>query len=109
MKILIPRLLALFFAALVFTFAANGQDNAARSSRGHDSGGAIVLKATGKVATIIVGSAGKAVWTTTKFTAKHVVKPVLLNAAPKTALFLLKKSAITTKYVLPVALKLALL
>ncbi len=65
------------------------------------------------VAVVIVGSAAKAAWVTTKFTAKHVAKPVLkavfLKAAPKLTLYALKNSPRIAAKVAPTALKLALL
>lgn|GEM_PF-6070529 len=68
-----------------------------------------MLRGTGTVAVVVVGSAAKASWATTKFTARHVakpiavsiLKPVVTKAAPKAALF-------AVKHVAPYALKLSL-
>lgn len=88
--------------ALAFTFAASAQD----AKKSGDSAGVTVLKGTGKTAVIVVGSAGKIVWGTTKFTAKHMAKPLLLKAAPRVSKLVLKKSA---KHLLPMAIKVAAL
>lgn len=65
------------------------------------------------VAVVIVGSAAKAAWVTTKFAAKHVAKPVLkavfLKAAPKVTMYALNNSPRIAAKVAPTALKLALL
>ena len=59
---------------------------------------------------IVVGSAAKVAWGVTKFTAKHVVKPIaktlFVRAAPTAGKFALKKSA---KYLLPFVAKLSVL
>lgn len=64
------------------------------------------MKGTGKAAVIVVGSAGKVVWATTKFAAKRVAKPILVKAAPAVGKFIIKKSA---KHLLPLAVKLSIL
>ena len=78
--------------------AANGQKKAEASSN---------------VAVVIVSSAAKAVWVTTKFTAKHVVKPVLktvfVKVLPKMTVYALKKSPVIARKLTPTAIKLALM
>jgi len=102
MKNIVIRSIAVCACVLAFTFAASAQD----AKKSGDSPGVTVLKGTGKAAVIVVGSAGKIVWGTTKFTAKHMAKPILLKAAPRVATFVLKKSA---KHLLPMAIKIAAL
>ena len=66
--------------------------------------------AAAKVPIVIVGSAAKLTWATTKFTAKHVAKPVaktlFLKATPAITKFALKNTA---KHLLPLAVKLSVL
>jgi hypothetical protein len=68
-----------------------------------------MLRGSGKVAVIVVESAAKATWATTKFGAKHVVAPLVLKAAPKLAFQTLKTTGMAAKYLLPFAAKLSLL
>lgn len=66
------------------------------------------------MAVIVVGSAAKGAWGTTKFivrdlavpVAKSLVKSLVVHAAPAAAKFALKESG---KYLLPLALKLSIL
>jgi hypothetical protein len=66
----------------------------------------------GKVAVVVIGSAGKAAWATTKFVAKDlaapVAKAVFVKAAPKITVYALKQSPKLAAHALPIALKLAL-
>lgn len=102
-------------AACVFAFdaAASGQKTASEPRPDDDNIVENVLEGTGKVTFIVVRSAGKAAWGTTKFTAKHVAKPVaktvLLKAAPKITVFTLKSAGTAGKHLAPIAVKLALL
>ena len=63
-----------------------------------------------KVPVIVVGSAAKATWVTTKFTAQHFAKPVakavFLEATPAVTKFAVTNSV---KYLLPFAVKLSIL
>jgi hypothetical protein len=63
-----------------------------------------------KVPVVIVGTAARLTWATTKFTAQHFEKPVakavFLQATPAITKFALKNSG---KYLLPFATKLSLL
>lgn len=98
MKVLLRRSICICAVLLVSAFAAYGQSKAEASSN---------------VAVVVVSSAAKAAWVTTKFTAKHVVKPVLktvfLKALPKITVYALKKAPVIAKKVTPTAIKLALL
>ena len=105
MKKFLIRSLVVCGFVFAASFAANAQNNAG-SNASADSAGVAVLKGTGRAAVIVVGSAGKIAWGTTKFVARSVAKPILLTAAPAAGKFALKKSA---KYILPLAVKLSLL
>ena len=97
-------------AVLVFSSAVNAQSRPANTKDDYGSAATTILKGTGKVGVIVVGSAAKVAWGVTKFTAKHVVKPIaktlFVRAAPTAGKFVLKKSA---KYVLPFVAKLSVL
>ena len=88
-------------AVLLFAVSANAQDERSRPA------------ANSNVGVIIVKSAAKAAWVTTKFVAKDIAKPVakavFIKAAPKLTVYALKKSPMIAKRVLPLAMKLALL
>lgn len=85
-----------------------------RSESTNSNTGTAILRASERAAVIVVGSAAKMTWATTKFVAKDMAKPVFLSvakpmvtkAAPKMAKFALKKSY---KYLLPLAVKLSVL
>jgi hypothetical protein len=100
MRIFIKLLLPLC-AVVLFTMSANAQAHAKEKDRGNRSGPAV----------IIVKSAAQAAWTTTKFVAKDIAKPVakavLVKAVPKVTVYMLKKSPVIGKRVLPIALRLA--
>lgn len=102
-------------AACVFAFgaAASAQNTSKEPRPDDDNVVANVLEGTGKVTYVVVRSAGKAAWGTTKFTAKHIAKPVaktvLLKAAPKITVFSLKSAGTAGKHLAPIAVKLALL
>ena len=105
MKIKLVKITITCAFALVFSAAAFGQSNGA-SARSSGSIGSAMLHGTGKVAVVIIKSAGKAAWETTKFTAKDIAKPLLLKAAPKVAMFALKLTGTTMKNGIPVVSKL---
>lgn len=99
------RIIAVCAFLLVFAAAANAQSKPkVVEKRDRDSS---------NIAVVIVGSAAKAAWVTTKFVAKDIAKPVaktvLLKAAPKLTIFALKSAPVIAKRVLPIALKLAVL
>ena len=66
----------------------------------------------GKVGFVVVKETAKIAWKTTKFTAGEIAAPVakgiLLKAAPKVSLFLLKQSGNVVEKAAPIALKAAL-
>ena len=63
-----------------------------------------------KVPIVVVGSAAKATWVTTKFTTQHFAKPVakavFIHATPAVTKFAVTNSA---KYLLPFVVKLSIL
>ena len=63
-----------------------------------------------KVPVVIVGSAAKLTWATTKFTANHLARPaakaLFVTATPAVTKYVLRNSA---KYVLPFAARLSVL
>ena len=100
------RLLLPLCAVLLFALSANAQDKGSGSKKDD-------RRSNQNVAVIVVKSAAKAAWVTTKFVAKDIAKPVfqavIIKAAPKLTVYALKKSPMIAKRVLPYALKLALL
>ena len=106
MKIFCKRTLSSCVLALLFCCGCYAQSGSTASPANENSTASNVLSGTGRVAVIVVGSAAKATWVTTKFAAKHVAKPVAVKIAPHAAGFVLKKTAI---YLLPIAIKLSLL
>ncbi|MFZ1699823.1 MAG: hypothetical protein WBO10_02700 [Pyrinomonadaceae bacterium] len=110
MKDLIERTFLACAVLLLFAAAGSAQSNSKSASSRQRSVTSSALAAPGKVVIVVVGTAAKAAWGTTKFTAKHMAKPVaktiFLKAAPKIGAFALKQTA---KRALPLAVKLALL
>lgn len=102
----IIRILLPLCAVLVLAVSMHAQDKGSRTKKAERGSGQ-------NVAVIIVKSAAKATWVTTKFVAKNIAKPVLkavlLKAVPKVLIFTLKKAPLIAKHALPWALKLALL
>lgn len=88
------------------SIVASAQNRHSDAKKKRDSIGVVMLKGTGKTAVIVVGSAAKATWWTTKFAMSQVAKPILLKAAPSVAKFALKTSV---KYLMPLAVKLSIL
>lgn len=68
---------------------------------------ATILKGTGKVAVIVVGSAGQAAWVTTKFISENVAWPaaktILLKAPQKAAVLGLKTAGFSLRKGIPMA------
>lgn len=101
-----------FLLALCAT--ANAQRAAAskRADAKETSAGGQLLNLSGKVAVIIVGQTARAAWTTTKFAASDVAKPIakgiFLKAAPKITVFALKLTGQAMKKGVPVVEKLAI-
>lgn len=108
------RILSTCSLVLLSCFACFAQSGSKASIRQDNSLASDVMGGTGKTAVIVVGSAAKVAWKTTKFTGKYVVKPVAVSVlkplfvkgAPHAAGFVLKKTA---KYLLPLAVKLSVL
>ena len=98
---------------LVLTAFTPAQQRSTRPDADNRSVAATAIRGTGKVAVVVVGSAAKAAWVTTRFVVRDVagnfVKGLLLKAAPKVAIYALKKSPKIAVKVLPHAVKLALL
>ncbi len=96
---------------LLLAFGAYAQDS--KNETKPKSSGTSAASVPVKVVVVVVGSAAKVAWVTTKFVAKEVAAPVakavFLKAAPKMTLYMLKKSPAIAKRVLPIALKFALL
>lgn len=80
------------------------------------SGGNPVLNVAGKVSVVIIKSAAKTAWETTKFAAKDVAKPIivgiakplLLKATPQITMFALKLTGNSLKKGIPIATKLGM-
>jgi hypothetical protein len=104
-KSIVKIIVSIAFVCLAAVIAS-AQANPKPAVHSDSSAGATAAK----VPVIIVGSAAKATWVTTKFTAKYVVLPVgkavVVEAAPTIAKFAVKNSV---KYVLPYVVGLSLL
>lgn len=115
MKTILKSFAAIFLLVFAFSICASGQN--ARSSQrrvtqetnASGNNGNPVLNAAGSVAMIVVRSAGKVAWATTKFTASEIAKPLVVKVTPMAAKFALKASGVAIKRLLPFALKLAIL
>ena len=101
---------ASFFVILFFTFqiTANAQDNQSEQKKDRNIivvGAAKTLEVGGKAAFIVTKETAKLAWKTTKFTAGEVAAPVakaiIVKAAPKVTVFLVKRGT-------PIAAKLVL-
>ena len=99
---------------LAVVFNARAQKQSVPANKQNQPARVAPSNGSGNVAVVIIGSAAKIAWGTTKFmvgdvaapVAKSVLKPIVVHAAPAVAKFALKKSA---KYLLPLALKLSIL
>ena len=104
---IIPKLFCAACLLLLISVAASAQSKPKPLQKETDSSFA------GRAATIVIGSAAKAGWETTKFAAKRIAKPVaktlIVKGGPKAAIFMLKSSGMGAKYLLPWAIKLSLL
>lgn len=75
-----------------------------------------ILNLAGKVSVVVIKSAAKTAWATTKFAAKDVAKPILvgvakpllLKAAPQVTVFVLKLTGNSLKKGIPIATKLGM-
>jgi len=107
----------LIFGILLFSFQtpANAQNKVTVQSKDQNVivvGATKTLKVAGQVTFIIVKETAKIVWETTKFTAAELAAPtakaLLLKAAPKITVFLLKTSGKIIEKAAPIALKMAI-
>ena len=107
---LISKTAFIAFSCLIFFSSAASAQTKTKASTSVDAGVAsTMLRGSAKVAVIVVGSAAKVAWATTKFGAKHIAEPLILKAGPKIAMRTLKTSGVAAKYLLPFAVKLSLL
>ena len=102
MKKIIFRSLVVCVCVLAFSFAANAQKVSNVAKQNVEQSGSAVMKDTGNAAVVLVGSAAKATWWTTKFAAKHFAKPLVVKMAPQAAKF-------AWKQLLPLAVKLSIM
>ena len=115
MKTYLNKALLLCAVMLIFAVAANAQSfkqqngKQANNSSQVENNGNPVLNMAGKVTVIIIKSAAKTAWASTKFVAKDVAKPLLFKLLPIVTKFTLKASGIAAKRLLPYAAKLAIL
>ena len=113
MKKLIINLILICACVFAGSIFVNAQKVSARSKKEGSNAGVAILKGTGKVAVVVVGSAAKVAWGATKIVAKDIAKPVakavFLKAAPKLTIFMLKQSGALAKFALPWALRLSVL
>jgi hypothetical protein len=113
MKKLIINMAVVCACTLFTVSAAYTQDNKPKTSANTGSASTVLLRAAAKVPVIVIGSAAKAGWEITKFTAVRVAKPtakaLIVKATPRATVFLLKNTGVTAKYLLPLALKLSIL
>ena len=87
---------------LALSFAANAQKVSNVAKKNAQQSGSAVMKDTGNAAVVLVSSAAKATWWTTKFAAKHVAKPLVVKLAPQAAKF-------AWKQLMPLAVKLSIM
>jgi hypothetical protein len=92
----------------MFGATASAQRTVTKSNSNNGNTTEAIIKGTGKATVIVVGSAAKIVWATTKFSAKYIAEPAAVKVAPKIAIATLKTSGIAAKYLLPFAVKLSL-
>jgi hypothetical protein len=113
MKKLIIQMSLACACTLFAASAAYSQDHKAKTSANGGGVSSALLKGAAKVPVIVVGSAAKAGWEITKFTAVRVAKPaakaLIVKATPRATVFLLKNTGVTAKYLLPLAVKLSVL
>ena len=90
---------------LIFCLSANAQSSSMAEK---------VLALTGKATVIVVGQTAKITYKTAKFATKEIVLPVakvtlkkiVLKAAPKVSMFLLKETGKATEKSIPIGIKL---
>lgn len=111
MKKLLFRSLVVCACVFAFAGAANSQSITYNSVKTAVKKSGDAVKPDGRnPAMIIVGTAAKAAWGTTKFAAKHLLKPaaktIFMKMTPAVTKFVIKNSA---KHLLPLAVKIAAL
>jgi len=98
---------------LVCMFSVSAQSRKADALKTDGNFAASALRGTGNVAVIIVGSAAKATWVTSKFLVKDVsgsvAKTIFVRAAPAIGVFMLKQSGVLAKKAVPIAIKVGLM
>lgn len=106
-----------FLGILLLTFQnlANAQNNNPIEKKDRNIivvGAGKTLEAGGKVTYIVVKETAKIAWKTTKFTAGEIAAPIakaiIVKAAPKVTLFMLKQSGNVIEKATPIALKAAI-
>lgn len=104
-------MLAIGIALLALSVTISAQKKASSADLDEQSVVENALDLSGKATVIIVGTAAKAAWKTTKFTAGEVAKPaakaIFLKAAPKITVFLLKLTGKGIQKGLPIVQKAA--
>ena len=114
MKKILLSLLVVCACVLAAAFSVEAQKNSVPANKQNHPARVAPSNGSGNVAVVIISSAAKVAWGTTKFVARDIaapvatslLKPVAVRAAPAVAKFALKKSA---KYLLPLAVKLSIL
>ncbi len=114
MRNLLIRSLVACACLLTLSFGVKAQAKKNAVARQESSTASTIFNEAGKAGVIVVASATKIAWGTTKFVAKDLavpvgkglLKPMIVKAAPAMAKFAIKKSA---KYLLPLAVKLSIL
>lgn len=101
-KYILPALL-LCAVLLLFGGTVSGQKKIESQKNGAITQ---VANFAGQVTVVIVKSATKVAWETTKFTAKDIAKPLLLKATQKVAMFAFKLTGTALKKGIPVVSKL---
>ena len=109
MKIYFTRSILFCAVLFVFTTVGLGQSVEGASKKLSAKNGNFVLNMTGKVMVIVVKSAAKTAWVTTKFAAQDLAKPILFKLLPIATKFTLRATGIAAKKLLPHAAKLAIL
>lgn len=101
--------------ACIFAFSAIANAQKASPSKS-DSVISTIANGAGKVTVVVVGSAAKVAWATTKIAAKDVAKPILvsvakpllLKATPALSAYALKLTGQALKKAVPFAAKLGM-
>ena len=107
MKDLLFRTTAICAILAAFTLAANAQLKKTAEKKGETNLAGSIISGTGNVAVVIVKSAAKSVWVTSKFVGKNVAWPVaktaLVKVPQKAALYGLKTVGFSLRKGIPMA------